>query len=270
MKLPELSAAKAAWVRALARERKARDAESVLVLEGEKAIRELLARDPAAIRALVLTAEAHERLGGALRSPSLPVMVARNTVFEKLSDLVTAAGVLAVVRRPQWKPEDVLRRARFVSLYGEAIQDPANVGAMIRTAAAFQFGAVWLSSDSADPYAPKAVRAAAGALFFLPIFMVRDAAALTSKRLSVLAAVAPTLGSRPIDAITELPSRSVIAFGNESRGLSKSTVEAAVARFHIPLAAHVESLNVGAAVAVSAFYFTRLSRAPHSPDLSKS
>ena len=262
--LPELSAAKASWVRTLMRERKARDAEGVLVLEGEKAIRELVARDPGSVKALVLTAAARERLTDLPRSASMPVYLSRDTVFEKLSDLVTAAGVLAVVRRPQWKPDDLLRRARLLALYGETIQDPSNVGAMVRTAAAFQFDALWLSSDCADPYAPKAVRAAAGAIFFLPIFTARSPELFAMHKLPMLAAVPPGAGSRSIEAITELPARAVVAFGNESRGLSPATTKAAQTRFHIPLSLHVESLNVAAAVAVSAFYFRRLARATPS------
>jgi len=194
-------------------------------------------------------------MGEALNLPSLPVYACRNTVFEKMSDLVTAAGVLAVVKRPRWKVEEWLRRSRLLGVYGESIQDPSNVGAIVRIAAAFQCDALWLSPDSADPYAPKAVRAAAGALFYLPIFITKTTDWFVAEKLPLYGAVPPGPGSVPIDAVRELPARALIAFGNESRGLSPSTAKAAEVRFHIPLSLNVESLNVAAAVAVSVFYF---------------
>jgi TrmH family RNA methyltransferase len=266
--LVPLSAARAAWVRALVRERKAREAEQLLVLEGEKPLGELLARDPGSVAAVVLTRSAADALmdrAGAntvwsrvVRDGSVPLYECRDTVFGKFSDLVTAAGVLGVVRRPPWKEADVSRRAHLLAVYGEGIQDPANVGAIVRTAAAFGVDACWFSPDSADAYGPKAVRAAAGGILLMPVFAAADLSVIQRLGCRLFAAERPGPGSRPIDHVKEFPAKAMLAFGNESRGLSPELLQAADVRFHIPLRGQVESLNVAAAAAVSVFHFTHL------------
>ena len=180
--------------------------------------------------------------------------------FSKLSDLDTPQGVLAVVRQPTWDEGEVLGQPSVLGIFGEQLQDPANVGAIIRTAAALNVSALWLTPESADVFHPKVVRATSGVLLVLPIFAAKDVSGLIRQGCQIFAAEVTGSGTVPIDAIHQAPKKLVLAFGNESRGLSAQTIDQAATRFTIPLNRGVESLNVAATVAIATFFFSRLSK----------
>ena len=117
---------------------------------------------------------------------------------------------------------------------------------------------VWLSPDSVDCFHPKVVRATAGAILALPVFQSAALASFSKTACSLYAAVVPSPDAVPIRAIKTIPSRMVIAVGNESQGLADESVSAAQVRFTIPLSRGVESLNVAATLAMAAFYFSEL------------
>jgi TrmH family RNA methyltransferase len=178
--------------------------------------------------------------------------------FSKLSDLDAPQGILAVVRQPIWDEGEVLRRPTVLGIFGEQLQDPANVGAIIRTAAALNASALWLTPKSADVYHPKVVRATSGIVLALPIFSAKDVSRLIRQGCQIFAAEVTGDGTVPIDEIHQVPRKLVLAVGNESRGLSAQILRQATTRFTIPLSRDVESLNVAATVAIATFYFTRL------------
>ena len=175
-----------------------------------------------------------------------------------MSDLDTPQGILAVVQKPTWDEEDILRQPTVSGIFGENLQDPANVGAIIRTAAALNLSALWLTPESADVYHPKAVRATSGSLLSLPIFIARDVSGLIRHGCQIFAAEVTGNGTVPIDEIRQVPRKLILAVGNESRGLSGQLGKQATTRFTIPLGRGVESLNVAATVAIATFYFSRL------------
>jgi RNA methyltransferase, TrmH family len=179
-----------------------------------------------------------------------------------LSDLTTPSGMLAVVRQPVWDQAALCRQPELFAFYGECLQDPANVGPIIRTAVAFGLSALWLSSDSVDVFNPKVVRASAGALLKLPIFYIPDVALFATFDCAIFTAEVPNPRSCRIHDIRTLPRRVVVAFGNESRGFSAATLQHAWRRFHISIRPEAESLNVAAAAAIAAFHLSAL---PHDP-----
>ena len=138
------------------------------------------------------------------------------------------------------------------------MQDPANVGTIIRTAAALNIDALWLTPESADIYNPKVVRASAGAVLSLPIFPAKDVVRLTSLGIIVFAAVASERKAVNMETIRMIPKRLILAVGNESRGLSALTLKHAACRFTIPLSRHVESLNVAASAAIALHHLRRI------------
>ena len=167
-------------------------------------------------------------------------------------------GILAVVRQPTWDEGTVLRQPTVLGIFGEEIQDPANVGAIVRTAAALNLSALWLTPESADVYHPKAVRATSGCLLSLPIFIARDVSGLVRHDCQIFAAKATGDRTVAIDDIRQVPRKLILAVGNESRGLSAQLDNQATTRFTIPLSRGVESLNVAATVAIAAFHLSRL------------
>ncbi|MGH7250635.1 MAG: TrmH family RNA methyltransferase [Nitrospiraceae bacterium] len=261
---PTLPIAKAALIRDLLRKKKTRDAEQAFVLEGMKPILELLRANSPSLLAIVVTPACLGKGGASLQralAQARPaVYTCRETVFETLSDVRTSPGMLAVLSQPEWDQAVIFKRPRLFCLYGECLQDPANVGTIMRTAVAFGVDALWLSSDSADVFSPKVVRATTGALLKLPVFSLNDVALFARHDCAILAADSSGKRSRRIDEIETIPARSVIALGNESRGLSQTPLDRAALRFHIPISREVESLNVAASAAIALFYFSGLLR----------
>lgn len=261
---PSLSSAKAALIRDMLRHKRTREADRAFVIEGAKPIFELLRSKSAAMLAVVVTPTFLEKSPQAMRSvleqTRAVVYTCHDTSFEKLSDVSTSQGVLAIVRQPEWDQEVILRRPRVFGIYGECLQDPANVGGIIRTALAFHADALWLSPDSADVFNPKVVRATAGALLKLPVFPLTDIGLFARHRCALVAAELPGKSGRGIRSIISLPSRAILALGNESRGLSEATLKQAAFRFHIPVNQAIDSLNVAASAAIALFYFSALPR----------
>ncbi|MEK6619208.1 MAG: RNA methyltransferase [Nitrospirota bacterium] len=261
---PNLPSTKAALIRDLLRQKKTRDAERAFVLEGAKPILELLRANFPSLLAVVATPTYLEKsdpaLQRALEQGSTPVYTCREMVFEKLSDVSTSPGILAVLKQPEWDQETIFKRPRLFGIYGEGLQDPANVGAIIRTAVAFGVDGLWLSSESADVFNPKVVRASAGAVMNLPVFTMENAAGFRKQGCALLAADPSGKHSRPVHEIDTIPARSIIALGNESRGLSEATLKQATLRFHIPTSWTMESLNVAASAAIAVFHFSALPR----------
>lgn len=235
------------------------------MVEGAKAVAEIVARHPDRIVTVLVTPNYLEREQVSSRRTrqalSAHQYVCPDASFTKLSDLESPQGILAVVRQPTWDESAILRQPSLLGIYGEQLQDPANVGAIIRTAAALDVTALWLTPDSADIYNPKVIRSTSGALLSLPIFWSKDVASLMQSGCQIYAAEASDRGTVFLCEIHEAPHKLILAFGNESRGLSAATSKAATRRFTIPLSRQVESLNVAATVAIAAFYFKHLPRA---------
>jgi TrmH family RNA methyltransferase len=258
----ELTAAQSSRIKRLLKEKQARDADHAFVMEGSKPIRELLRVKSPAFEAVVVTQPYLDTCEPAVRRSldSQPVYLCRNTLFEKLSDATTSQGILAVLKKPVWDQTAMFKRPQVLGIYGECLQDPTNVGAIVRTAAALGLDGFWLSADSADVFNPKIVRATAGTLLKLPVFFIKDVGEFSRAHCTILAADSSGKHAKRMDEITGIPSKTIIAVGNESRGLSSDTLRAAAIRFHIPISSDAESLNVAASAAIAAFYFSRVPR----------
>jgi RNA methyltransferase, TrmH family len=256
-----LTRAQTARIRQLLRDKRARNTEGAFVIEGAKSVYDAIVYHPASVQSLVLSAD-HERRETVhqrdLRT-SLNISSFRcsDRTFSGLSTLDSPPGILAVVRKPQWNQDQVLQQPKLFGMFGEHLQDPTNVGTIVRTAAALNVDALWLTPESADLYNPKVVRASAGAVLSLPIFIIPDAGGLASRGIEVYAAVASGSGSIVLETIRSLPPRLLLAVGNESRGLSADTIKQAACCFTIPLHRNVESLNVAATAAIAVHYLRR-------------
>lgn len=181
---------------------------------------------------------------------SLETVIMNESVCQKLAEQRTPQGVLALVRIPEATTLQELARAeRAVALC--SVQDPANVGAALRTAAALGYRAA-VTADCADPYSPKSLRASMGAAFAARPAVFDDGvemtAALKSAGFTTLAATlspdADELGG------CEPPERPAVVIGSEGRGLPPEVAAACDRALTIPIDGAVESLNAAAAAAV--------------------
>lgn len=260
--LPILTRTQAGLIRRLLGEKKIRTREGAFVVEGAKFCRDLISRHPSSILSLTLSSsylrneDARDRL---MRfGLAVPQCACSDVMFGKLSDVDAPQGILAVVRQPEWDEAKVWAQPHVFGVYGERLRDPLNVGTIIRTAAALNLTGVWLSSDAADCFNPKVVRAAAGALLSLPIFRTENVQTFVHHGCSLYAAVVSCTGAVPLRSITEIPHRLMVAVGNEGQGLTSDVVTSSDVLFSIPLARQVESLNVAVTAAISAFYLSGL------------
>jgi TrmH family RNA methyltransferase len=249
-------------------------------VEGVRLVEEAL-RSGCPIEAVLFseTGQRHqERLAPLIEPPEMAFPVLRSTdrLFEGIADTEHPQGVAALVK-PRTATLDDLLQARgdacaplLVVLAG--VQDPGNVGTIIRTAAAFgATGAVTTASGhsgTASPFSPKALRASAGAALHLPILAGMSLPILlTQLRINNVRTLATSVHEteatnwdalkRPPTTVTPLAPWEIdwceavaVLVGNEGAGLSEEIERSADARIRIPIASGVESLNAGAAAAV--------------------
>lgn len=169
-------------------------------------------------------------------------------VMTSISPLRTPQGMLAVCRMPETALPDRLTGQRYVVLDG--VQDPGNVGTVIRTADAFGCDGVLLLSGCADPYSVKTLRASMGAVFRIPVWQT-DAAAMRAR---LDAAGLPLYGAALRSDTEDVRAlelrRCAVAIGSEGRGLTEQVLALCDRTVRIPMAAHCESLNAAIAAAV--------------------
>jgi len=182
------------------------------------------------------------------RMDGLAPIVLSDSLFEKLSSVVTPTGLIAVVRTPR-AHLDAQRLGACVMI--EAVQDPGNLGSILRTAAAARITDVLLSPDSVQAWSPRVLRAAMGAHFLLRIHEGADLPATIGGYRGSVIATARQAGQSLFD--TDLKGDVALLFGNEGAGLSAELTSAAHTVVAIPMPGGAESLNVAAAAAVCLF-----------------
>lgn len=175
------------------------------------------------------------------------VYIVDPAVLDELAPTKHPQGVLAVVadpRRPPWPARE------GVALWLDTVQDPGNLGAIVRSAAALGARAVLLSPGCADPFHHASVRGSAGAVFRLPVS--RDVpAARVAERMSESSGEVWAAGPKGIPLDRWQPSNpTVLMLGAEGAGLSPEAVAVAVGEVTIPLDREIESLNVAVAAGI--------------------
>jgi TrmH family RNA methyltransferase len=175
----------------------------------------------------------------------------RDSIFSALSDTKTPQGVLFVIKTLDKTLDfDTMKKNGHI-LALECVQDPTNLGTILRSAEALGIDAVVLSRDCCDIYAPKVIRGSMGAVFRLPFMIADDLPAFVrgfNRRGRSYAAVLDR-GSRTVQEC-DFSGLSLCALGNEGNGLSRELIDACSQKLFIPMAGGAESLNVSAAAAI--------------------
>jgi len=194
--------------------------------------------------------------------PRSRVMRTTDKLFASVAGTETPQGVAALFAQPAWEFDDVLRGAAAAdgSLHGEAalvvvmaaVQDPGNVGTIVRSAEAFGATGVVTTRGSADPWSPKALRASAGSGLRVPTLRGMAIPVLLAQlRVAGVKIVAASSHSAVVIGTgADLRGAVAIFIGNEGAGLSAEIEQMADARISIPMSAAVESLNAGVAASV--------------------
>lgn len=233
--------------------RKSRERHSLFVAEGVRAVEELIKSELRVVG--VLTAP---QLDGAPRGTALRELMAARPVevtavneaeFRSAAETESPQGVLAIAEIPQHSLSDIAGRNSLRLLVLDAVQDPGNVGTILRTAAALGADATVALPGTVDLWNAKVVRGAMGASFRHPSFHsgVEELFAFLDGEGAELWGA--DTGGESLDGVAA-PSRLAVAVGNEGAGLS-STIRARAARLvSLPISSAVESLNVSVATGI--------------------
>ena len=227
------------WIR-LAGDARYRRSEKRALIEGPHLLAAALQHGIRPVAVLV-TEEGAANPEIAALLPANAVVLGKG-VFRAIVDSDTPQGVAAEIVIPD------ARRATGNTLVLEGVQDPANVGAIVRSASAFGIGRIVLDRACADPWSPRALRAGAGGHFALGIAETENLAAEIEAFKGTVACTVPRGGIALADA--PLDRGAAWIFGGEGSGLSDETIRRADLRVTIPMAPGTESLNVAAAAAI--------------------
>jgi TrmH family RNA methyltransferase len=239
------------WYKNLAT-REGRIQEGLFVVEGMRSIRQIVGKRPDSIKELVA-------VEGVELIKDCPVRIVTEKQFAQISSVKTPQGIMAIVSIPRHAYENDLPGSPGQKvLVLEDIQDPGNLGTLIRTAAAFNFAGILMSDKTADPFSPKCVQSAAGSVLSLWIrrtsFYLELAARLKSGGYRIVAASLEGESNQEFFNTEKL----VVALGNEAAGLSKQITSLADYRFSIPIdRKQAESLNVAVSGGIIMYLATR-------------
>ncbi|NMB26198.1 MAG: RNA methyltransferase [Firmicutes bacterium] len=199
-----------------------------------------------------------EELSKALGRFQNQIMRCSTSVFKTLSDTGTPQGIVAAVTRPSQEVSLLSGQGQASYLIVDRVQDPGNLGTMIRTAAAAGAQGIFCLSGTVDPYNSKTLRATMGSVFRIPIVTGVDSRELVTD----LQSHGCRLIAADIDAEHyhfEIPytGPNAIIIGNEGQGIGRDLLDAADTRVKIPLAQGVESLNAAVACGILLFEVVR-------------
>lgn len=225
---------------------KYRREEGVFVVEGIRGFSEV---PDALIETVFVSENLDPDPGTKKRLDSLHTEVLKDDVFRKVSDTVTAQGVLAIVKMQEYDLDSLIKEDGLY-LVLETIQDPGNLGTIIRTAEGAGVDAVIMSKDTVDIFSPKVVRATMGALFREPFVYAEDLNAVVKKLQAVnIKCYAAHLKGKRTFWEEDFIKGTAFLIGNEGNGLSDELSAKADALIRIPMEGKLESLN--AAVSAS-------------------
>ena len=252
------------WAASLA-DKKSREEEKAFIAEGEKLTIEALRRG-LPVTHIFINEEKSQRINSLLtefetdeRHKECRVIYLSDGAFSKISTEKAPQGVISVIKYLDFfRNLDIIYKEDFFAFEGKrvlslySLRDPGNLGAVIRSASAFGVEHIVLSSDSADIYNPKTVRAAMGTMFGIKVTYVKDYISfIDAAKAHGRAVYAAELrdGAKSIKDL-ELKDKDIFIIGNEGHGISTNISDRCSGSVYIPIAPGVESLNASIAAAV--------------------
>ena len=231
------------------------EVEGMLLLDGVHLLQDALAAG-IAVAQVAIDAGAVERrdisrLAEQLREKGVEPIIATAPVMGAISPVRSPTGIVAIARRPERDVAEFYRAPAPLVLIATDIQDPGNLGAIVRVAEAGGATSVLAAGTSADPFGWKALRGSMGSALRLPVDRVdvADAAIAEARRRRCrIVATVPRDGRSLYDV--DLTGAIAVLVGGEGPGLPASLIESADERLAIPMQPHVESLNAAATAAV--------------------
>ncbi|MBS4008912.1 MAG: RNA methyltransferase [Clostridium sp.] len=236
------------------RKRSVRDELNLLPLEGVKLVGDVLARGVVPQLIFVREDVDIERLPFLLPLlGNVKIVRVAEKLFDRTAFTDSPQGIIAIAEKPSYTLADLFVDTAPLILVVDAVQDPGNLGTMLRSAVAAGAAGAVLLPGTVDSANPKTLRAAMGAHFVMPVVEAATAELLSELQLRRIPLVATAATATVAYDLFDWSMPAAVVIGNEGAGISPLVAEAADAWVAIPLAAAVESLN--AAVAMSVVFF---------------
>ncbi|MCR4434878.1 MAG: RNA methyltransferase [Clostridiales bacterium] len=234
--------------------RKSRGAENLFFVEGLRIVEEALEEGADIVRVLVSQEFTGTAAGKALlkniRSKSIKLFILANSLYREMSDTKNPQGVMAVIKSKPLSLEEIMVKNKFLVIL-DSIQDPGNMGTIIRTADAADAGGVIVSKGCVDIYNPKVLRSTMGSIFRVPVFLSADLEdtikIVKSKGIRVCAA---HLNGDISHFQLDRSPKTAFIIGNEANGISDEVAALADILVKIPMPGGAESLNASVAAAL--------------------
>jgi TrmH family RNA methyltransferase len=225
--------------------KKYREQMGQFLLEGDHLVEEALGSDWD-IEQLIVREDRQEEAW----LKDYPTTVVTDQVFKALADTRSPQGVIAVVNIRTYQTDELKKL-----LILDNVQDPGNVGTMIRTADAFNYDGVILGKGTVDLFNDKVIRATQGSLFHLPVVKADLQTLLPDLQARGVRLIASTLEDAvPLEEVT-VPDSCAVIVGNEGSGVALDIQELSDLKVKIPINGRAESLNVGVAAGILLYYF---------------
>ena len=242
----------------LQKKSKARNEEKVFLVEGLRMFMEV---PEERVEKVYISETLYNKKKQELNLERFSIEVLSDSVFQHVADTKTPQGILCVVNQKEYDLETVLdiENPHFVVL--DNLQDPGNLGTIVRTAEAAGVDAVFLSKESVDIYNPKTIRSTMGSIYRMPIIYIEDLLELLStfKQKGIKSYAAHLEGENSYDK-ENYQSGTAILIGNEGNGLREEVSNSADTWVRIPMGGKVESLNAAIAASVLMFEVYRQRR----------
>ena len=242
----------------LQKKAKVRDEENVFVVEGLRMFAEVPKNR---VEKVYISESLYNRKKLDLNLQEFPLEILSDQVFGHVSDTKTPQGILCVVKREKYDIEELLqvKNPHFIVL--DNLQDPGNMGTIVRTAEAAGVDAVFMSRDCVDIYNPKTIRSTMGSIYRMPFIYIEDILKLLDNfRSKGVKSYAAHLDGEKIYDQEDYASGVAILIGNEGNGLRDEVAEKADILVKIPMQGRVESLNAAIAASVLMFEVFRQRR----------
>lgn len=242
----------------LQKKSKVRDEENVFVVEGLRMFAEVPAKQ---VEKVYISESLYNKKKQDLNLQDFPLDILSDQVFGHVSDTKTPQGILCVVKRGKYHLEELLQVKNPHFMVLDNLQDPGNLGTIVRTAEGAGVDAVFMSRDCVDIYNPKTIRSTMGSIYRMPHIYIEDIPALLEVfRENGIKSYAAHLDGKQFYDQENYQEGTAILIGNEGNGLRTEVVEKADILVRIPMQGQVESLNAAIAASVLMFEVFRQRR----------
>lgn len=242
----------------LQKKSKARNEENVFLVEGLRMFAEV---PEERVEKVYISESLYNKKKQELKLERFSVEILTDSVFSHVSDTKTPQGILCVVKQKKYDIEEFLNLENPHFMVLDNLQDPGNLGTIVRTAEGAGVNAIFLSKESVDIYNPKTIRSTMGSIYRMPVIYVEDLLELLQifRERGIKSYAAHLDGKNSYDK-ESYQSGTAILIGNEGNGLREEVASAADVWVQIPMQGQVESLNAAIAASILMFEVYRQRR----------